>query len=478
MSYFYNFNGCSYRHTNGTFCLVVGDEDPLEQPPPRDTIMRDRGNAGSAAYYKQHLEAFMTSETYTFLGRTCLGGRSTTSYWAGSDLLRGYAHAISGSLFYEFGWRKNQNYPASGATGFMLVSQLVPRDATSARWYQVRIAWSATFRSNTHWGPWGCDGLSEDSILAAAIQVLEYFGLPNLLSNPVEYGNVNRYSAGPFAYTNLEVKKYGDNIIRTTTESKPHIQWKYDTPTSNTLYDWFCCREGFIPGRIRNAASLALANTMASLPEVSANSVANVLELASGLSGIRGLVRNGTSKMLQLAKRIKDPRNAWLSWRYVYNTTKMDLEDYQNVTRRLVNIAGAPTFKVHGFGDGGYFTIRCVKQFRSSDFNVLDYDTRRLLRTYGFKLSAYNAWDMVPFSFMVDWFTQIGPKLELAENWNKHYEFTPEDTWYSYRENFSHGFCYFRWHGTDPSIPPTYVKRETSKRTFFYRLADTVSIFT
>jgi hypothetical protein len=248
------------------------------------------------------------------------------------------------------------------------------------------------------------------------------------------------------------------------------------------MTEWLSVADcGIIPGRIRNATSNALADAMAGLPEVSANSVANVMELASGLPSIFNAGAKGISGLLQKLRRgvkdLSDPRNAWLSWRYVYNTTKMDIQDYKDVTNRLTNLSGNPTFKVHGSGSGDGFSIRTVRQYRSADFNIIDYDTKRLLRTYGFQLDAYNMWDMVPFSFMVDWFTHVGPKLELARNWNRQYDFTATDVWYSYHEQLDHGYVYYRWHGVDPTVPPSYVQHATSKRTITYRLADTVSIF-
>lgn len=479
-------------YPSGTYGMVFmtdTGEDPLKRPDDSIITARDGPNYGSGPYYKQVSRAYLEDGNYSAAGMVNRG--ESIAFFKQSDW-RGFCGRsvdISSTKIVQYQGLRNTGNHTSGQ-GSVSVLQIVH---DGAYYYSCRstASWTQTdgYYPPTNKGCFGCLCESSDDILQAAMWVVSYVGEdPGLLLNPYyvgykrkTYWTVDETARANVSYT-VDVERLdsrwnyrSDNI---------HAYWRYDE-VDNRLFEWRTITEfGIIPGRIRNTVSTALANTMASLPEVSANSIMNILQLSSGLRNTWKVGMQGIHGILQsLAAGIKqgvDPRDAWLSWRYVYKTTKMDIEDYADVTNRLLGLArsSGTTFKVHGSASGNGFTIRCVKQYLCSDFDPTFYDAQDYLRAYGMRLSAYNMWDMVPYSFMVDWFTDIGPRIELAQNWNRHYDLKAEDTWYSYYEQLEHGFIYYRWHGTDPSIPPSYVKHETSKRTIAFRLADTISIFT
>lgn len=254
--------------------------------------------------------------------------------------------------------------------------------------------------------------------------------------------------------------------------------WKYDQGDMTELYHWSTIiNGGYIPGAIKNVAAIAYQESSAALPEVSANSIANVMDAAGAVMTAGKLIKNGEKQILAEAKKLLDPRNAWLSWRYVYNTTKMDLAEYKRVARRLINLAGASTFKTHGTASDGQYTCKCTEVWSTEQFDVTDYDTKRLLETFGFKLSAYNAWDMIPYSFMVDWVIPVGDAIEHMEQWNKRRNLRSKEIWFSISKQLPHGYIYYRWTAVKPSTPPVYTHKNVSGKTLTYRLADTVSIF-
>jgi hypothetical protein len=424
------------------------------------------------------LEPFTDNDKYSFNGSIYYQSFPPKRVAASNGYGMYYYHITASTLIIYYGVYDTRHGKMTGTAW----SYQTFWSGTQPSLASLRVSWYCKTNTATELPSFFYGPPSEENLGRTVSAIFDYFGYAeNLFSQPKSLGALNLWSSVLASESaNVSIK---NTISKLTMKSSSgvHLYWKYDD-VPYRFPEWRSVAEfGVIPGRIRNAASLALADAMSALPEVSANSIQNVLELASGVKGVAKSLSRGFSSMLQdLSRGLKssaDPRNAWLSWRYVYNTTKMDINDYKEVTSRLLNMNQGLTFKVHGVGQGDGFSIRCVRQYRNSDFDITSYDTRRMLETYGFKLSAYNMWDMVPFSFMVDWFTHVGPKLELAENWNRHYDFVPTDVWYSYHEQLQHGYIYYRWHWVDPTIPPTYVNKTTSKRTLTYRLADTISIF-
>lgn len=266
----------------------------------------------------------------------------------------------------------------------------------------------------------------------------------------------------------------------------PKGYWKFDDDYDHEGDFMSITDLGIIPGEIRNLVATAYSDATERLPEVSANSIMNVMELASSIVSIGSIVKNG-QKALQkgvkgLLKKAGDPREAWLTWRYVYNTTKMDLQDYRDVTNRLIQFAGAPTFEVSAKTatpeqDKRKSSCKVTRKLATSDFDPELMSRKQLLETYGFKLSAYNVWDMIPYSFMVDWFIPVGDTIERAERWKKTQELNSLEDWISCSFQFPHGYTYMRWNGVVPTLPPIYSKRKVGDKTLVYRLADTISIF-
>lgn len=465
--------------------LLLGDSgDTTDFTPPDDQVLvlRAGQKCGSGPYFKQVRHPYCDS-TYSWQGST-YSANDVPIGWTRSDW-RGYqgggriltgTHAIACNF--------TVNTTTQTIVQFSYLSSWIWSNGGKYYYCSATTSLSGNSNGQTSWGPFGIVPQSWGDVEKVVQGIMNYFGLPvDAATNPQNYGSLSTrygYPASQASVTHGRTITALDKRWNWRNTSKPSIKWMWDD-IPNRVGDWNLLCFGVIPGRIRNAAATALANTMGGLPEVSANSIANVLECANALEGIANTaklgVRGAVNALVSKLRQYKDPRNDWLSWRYVYNTTKMDIADYKEVTNRLINMTGQPTFKVHGSANGDGFTVRCVKQYRTSDFDIAGYDTRRLLRTYGFRLSAYNMWDMVPFSFIVDWFAHVGPALELAQNWNRHFDFQAVETWYSYREQFEHSYIYFRWANTDPSIPPSYVPTTTSKRTFLMRLADTISIF-
>lgn len=216
-----------------------------------------------------------------------------------------------------------------------------------------------------------------------------------------------------------------------------------------------------------NAAYMA---AIEDLPQAEANSLANVFEVVSTITDlIRGDIPDFLGRTSKQALA-----DTWLSYRYVYNTTLSDARDYANLARRLGAIADLPAITANGYYQSGGYTTHCsitipVNQVIPNDFS-------HWLQKYGFKLSLYNAWDMVPYSFIVDWFVNVGDFLNNLEIWSNGLVLRPSSVWTSVTRD--DGKSYTRWSGAyTPGKPIAGVVKDTSWRTLFFRLTDVLSIF-
>lgn len=226
--------------------------------------------------------------------------------------------------------------------------------------------------------------------------------------------------------------------------------------------------------RFRHGAGLAMAAAAESLPEIEFGNLANVVQLAgdisSALSG-RPHFRMETAK--------KTLKSAWLSYRYTYTTTKLDIaemgsllarfKDLANMTRDNITIRGSATYLGRTYRYSAEIPLR----------NLLPEDVSDVLAKLGFNLNAAAAWDMIPYSFIVDWFLNIGDFLSRAESWQSFVAMTPTNVWVPEQYNRDDGSSvYTRVHGEGVSpIFPVSTTQSVSHRTITFRFFDTLALF-
>lgn len=227
---------------------------------------------------------------------------------------------------------------------------------------------------------------------------------------------------------------------------------------------------GYLPGRYNGLAGLAYNDAAANLPRSTTNSIANVLESAELVSAI---IRRDFKSLAP-----DSLRSAWLQYRYQYNTTKADIEEYAELTRRLIAVAGASRIQSSGIASDGNITAHCSIYVSADDF--LPSDTKEWLEHYGFQLSASNLWDMIPYSFIADWFLHISDFLEKCENANWAYELKVKDAWTSFRTSEGNQKTFFRVPGYYHTNTPwmDYTSTGPSNKTIVKRVLDSISIFT
>lgn len=259
--------------------------------------------------------------------------------------------------------------------------------------------------------------------------------------------------------------------VRPGVESDPTdglpLQFNHDELYS---FEWWDLT-GNMPGVYRELGGEAFYNACENLPKSFNNSVANILELASS---VNSLIHGKFGKLVP--SNIKD---AWLFYRYQYTTTKLDLEEYTKLTQNLAAIAAMGSIRSDGEASKNGIKSHVYVEVDPSD--IIPDDTKSWLQSYGVKLTAYDAWDMIPFSFVADWFLHIGDFLETMERENWAYSLKILDSWTSYR-TFGPGaqVTYMRVPGYFRAKCPfvSYQSKSASGKTIVKRIADSIALFT
>lgn len=242
---------------------------------------------------------------------------------------------------------------------------------------------------------------------------------------------------------------------------------------------------------------------------INTNNYANAIECISTAKAIINVANGKPFKAVSEAAKAfssspsKETKkllsSAWMSYRYQYLTTKSDVEEFQNKWSRSL-LSGTDPYDIISEYEREFETAHqsttingvkfCVglpfrkRTFTSRDMtnNIIADATNKFfinLNSVGLNLSLYNAWDLVPLSFVVDWVLPIGDCLEdLQDTWystrlefagiSKSYKVTVSDYIGSSLVNVSY---YKRWFEQDVGIL-TADRCETSTNTQIRRLID------
>lgn len=156
------------------------------------------------------------------------------------------------------------------------------------------------------------------------------------------------------------------------------------------------------------------------------NSIANAMEFASAVktiaSTVYGLAKGKLPKKKHksIHKHLQDD---WLTYRYAYSTTKMDLCDYADKTAQAIDTF----FDVYpklthsrkkSIGTYNGKPCECALVYTMAATPRIPNDFSRdwlKLSSFGLAPNLTNIWDLVPFSFMVDWFSSIGDFCSWAD---------------------------------------------------------------
>lgn len=221
----------------------------------------------------------------------------------------------------------------------------------------------------------------------------------------------------------------------------------------------------------------AFVDLVDNVPRMSDNNISNMLEI---IGFIKALV---IDKEIEMPKSLSD---LWLGYRYQYTTTKLDAEEAIAFVRRSISLGDYKHLKCHGQSSieylGTEITCRAVATVSPKVLNTVR-KIWRSLYTYGLTPSFYVIWDMIPYSFIVDWFLPIGNILavwDTEREFKQMYDIADIQYSLSYTVPSKYGtiHCYSRWLA---SMPPElqghyFFDNSTSKKTIIKRILDSASI--
>ena len=209
---------------------------------------------------------------------------------------------------------------------------------------------------------------------------------------------------------------------------------------------------------------------------LTSNSIANALEVVDLVKGLRSPLQTleNLGSHVKKAGGKERAADAWLKYRYVYNTTKSDISEISEKAKRLTgNLSG--TLRAGSASKNSTLHLKLDYKPLDNIFMNAALSLTSGAQRFGFDPSLYNAWDMIPFSFVADWFLPIGKNLERLSNmkWAATMpynvtalasaycpSFTVGDNSYSVYERFAYSPTFdFTFEGSDASSIHTWIKR-------------------
>lgn len=205
------------------------------------------------------------------------------------------------------------------------------------------------------------------------------------------------------------------------------------------------------------------------------NMISNIKEIAEFLIGlcsgktIAKYLGKEISVGLDDAPRILRKKGGgwWLKSRYAVGTTIMDLQDFSKFlckrTDQYFNFLNKNYFQ-HSYGvakrmvDGVAVECRCKIEWRPRSLTGLK-SVFKYLHDTGLEFNPYVLWDMIPYSFVVDWFAPVGDffavKSDAKYYTEEYYDFASISFSLKYSMqgvNDSVGTRYTRWYQGPPVI--------------------------
>ena len=231
-----------------------------------------------------------------------------------------------------------------------------------------------------------------------------------------------------------------------------------------------------LPNYYKSGFSSAFVNAIEDIPSSSLNGTEAILDLFDLLNVVKNPL-----KALKSLRKLPKASDIWLKYRYVFSTTKMDVEDTVALYSRIQSLKDSDlSIKARGvYRHDDNSTFRCTLTYNPpSDF----IEKLESIPGYLGEPSLADIWDIIPWSFMIDWFSHVSDFLDYCDKYYKSSEmqYDVTDVWYSVETSTNGQKVYFRIPG-DPSrsmIGLPYLSiRHASSRTVAMRATDVLAIF-
>lgn len=312
----------------------------------------------------------------------------------------------------------------------------------------------------------------KDWTLERAISVMESMVGSGSTRRPEESSQNSDWLRISYMPTGHEIAK-----MPTLENTTAYSQWRY-TCEFGTTGD----------GRSNAAFGNAYLDAVENLPALYTNNIANLVQLVEAAKAIIQIFL-GELPTVAIADNIGDlSKEAWLAYRYQYSTTVSDIRELAGYLDRISSVT-CDRVKTHGSFydelDGSLY--RCTMSVDAG--HVIPPDIREALKspywvkTLGLAMTPENIWDMIPFSFMVDWFLHVGDALSRLTLRERSFDLIVEDVWYAYSRswvdrNHVDQSVYYRFKGAGYTGLPIIITDKTSSgKTWSKRVGDTIAIF-
>jgi hypothetical protein len=259
--------------------------------------------------------------------------------------------------------------------------------------------------------------------------------------------------------------------------------------------------------------ALAYVKALEDFPRFSDNSLQNIAAAFKGMAHFVFDKENVEGIFKELSKKFQPDRHspalhrvelpacagaakdAWLTGRYEFSTTVMDMEqgwDYFYHQAQVWMGTESSDVKCHGKAVVDGVTFKCTFRMEEKALKgaAKFFEDSYL---YGLEPNAYTAWDYIPFSFVVDWFVPIGDSLSaytMASHFTPlYYEYKQEYGDYSlcysleYKFKAWFGECqvYCRWYeSAPPQVEASYVllapRQDAKVKTRVFRCLDGLAL--
>lgn len=156
----------------------------------------------------------------------------------------------------------------------------------------------------------------------------------------------------------------------------------------------------YVNRRIDTGLASAFVDACDKLPSSTGiNNIANVADVISSFKSMsKGLTKVGSVA------------DAWLSYRYSYSTTKSDIIALNEFANRIAALPS--TIRSNGYYKDGDWEYRVSINVSSPYLaSLVSFGEK-----WGLALDAVNAWDLIPYSFIVDWFIPVSKQLEMWQS--------------------------------------------------------------
>jgi hypothetical protein len=239
-------------------------------------------------------------------------------------------------------------------------------------------------------------------------------------------------------YQHDAVKRFWYHPVKNPTYQFPSFEFVLDEP--NTLLGDAPILLPFGAYHLKALRQEAYLAALDSAPRLNDNTISNVLEI---VSLIKDVISGAGIKVPA------DLADLWLSYRYNVMTTKADAEEALSYLKRTrVDLSAG--FRCYGQANGRISSdvsavVKCGVSLKPKVYTYLE-TMRKKVVELGVSPDLYIIWDLVPYSFIVDWFIPVGDILhgyDLDYMYNRDYQI--ENIWYSLTYDRGTTHYYTRW---------------------------------